>query len=71
MLGEKVVLFCGIYIYTGVLVGVNDDHVELDDAYLVYETGSLDTGEWKDAQRLSGRWRVMLQGVESWGPAKC
>ena len=71
MLGEKVCLFCGVYIYAGVLAGVNADHVELTDALLVYETGPLDSGGWKDAQRLPTPWRVMRQSIESWGPAKC
>jgi hypothetical protein len=71
MLGEKIVLFCGVYIYTGTLVGVNDDHLELQDPKLVYETGSLTNGEWQNAQKLPGIWRVMRGGVESWGTAKC
>jgi hypothetical protein len=71
LLGEKVALFCGIYIYTGKLTGVNTDHLELTDPYLVYETGPLNTGGWKDAQPLPSPWRVMRQGVESWGLAKC
>ena len=71
MLGENVCLFCGVYIYAGNLVGVNTDHVELVDAILVYETGDLVEGEWKDAQALPSPWRVMLAGIESWGPAKC
>ena len=71
MLGEKVTLFCGVYIYTGKLTGVNDDHVELSEAKLVYETGELASGSWKDAQALPGVWRVMKAGIESWGMAKC
>jgi len=71
MLGEKVTLFCGVYIYTGVLSGVNDDHLELSEPKLVYETGELANEDWKDAQRLPSPWWVMWQGVESWGPAKC
>jgi len=71
MIGEKVCLFCGVYIYAGKLVGVNDNHLELDDAKLVYETGELATGDWTDAQLLPSRWRVMIQGIESWGAAKC
>ena len=71
MLGEKVCLFCGVYIYTGTLTGANDDHVELSNAKLVYETGELASGEWKDAQNLPGVWRVMKVGIESWGKAKC
>jgi len=71
VLGEKVTLFCGVYIYTGKLVGVNADHLELSEPKLVYETGELTSGAWKDAQELPSPWRVMKQGVESWGPAKC
>jgi len=71
MIGEKIALFCGVYIYTGKLVGVNGDHVELTDAKLVYETGELASGEWKDAQALPSPWRVMKQGIEAWGKSKC
>lgn len=71
MLGEKITLFCGVYIYTGVLSGVNADHVELTKPQLVYETGELTSGAWKDAQALPSPWRVMRQGIESWGAAKC
>lgn len=71
VLGKKVCLFCGIYIYTGTLSGVNSDHLELSDAKLVYETGELTTGDWKDAQCLPVPWRVMICAIESWGPAKC
>ena len=70
-LGHKLVFFCGDYIYIGTLAGVNSDHVEITDAKLVYETGPLSDGEWSDAQSLPSPWRVMLAGVESWGPVKC
>ena len=70
-LDSKITVFGGIYIYTGTLSGVNDDHIELTDAKLVYETGDLTSGEWKDAQKLPSPWRVMRQGIESWGTAKC
>lgn len=71
LLGAPVTLFCGVYIYTGTLAGVNTDHVELTSPKLVYETGELATGPWKDAQVLPSPWRVMRQAIESWGPAKC
>ena len=70
-LGEKVTLFGLVYIYTGVLSGVNDFEVELTDAKLVYETGPLASGDWKDAQTLPSPWSVRLAAVESWGAAKC
>lgn len=71
ILEEPITLFCGIYIYTGVLVGVHDEYLELSQPQLVYETGPLDAGEWKDAESLPTPWRVMKQAIESWGPAKC
>jgi len=71
MLGEKISLFCGIYIYTGVLSGINSDYLELTECKIVYETGSLTEGDWKDAQSIPSPWRVMRQAIESWGPAKC
>ena len=71
VLGEKVSIWCGVYIYTGVLAGVNEDHIELRDPKLVYDTGELSSGDWNDAQSLPDPWRVMRQAVESWGPAKC
>ena len=71
MLGDKIAVFCGVYIYTGVLSGVNEDLIELKEAMIVYETGKLASGRWKDAQKLPSPWYVMRQGIESWGPAKC
>ena len=71
MLGEKVCLFCGLYHYTGVLAGVNADHLELSDPQLIFDTGELAGGKWEDADPLPSPWRVMRQSIESWGPAKC
>jgi len=71
MLGESVLLMCGVYFYAGKLTGVNGDHLELEEAKLVYETGAWDSPAWADAQSLPSPWRVMKQSVESWGKAKC
>ena len=70
-LGEKVTLFGVVYIYTGTLTAVNDTDVELTDAKIVYETGELATGEWKDSQSLPSPWNVRTSAIESWGRAKC
>lgn len=67
LLGEHVALFCLNYIYSGTLVGVNDDHVELDAAHIVYETGELTTAGFKDAQPLPSGWRVARGAIESYG----
>ena len=70
LLGERVTLFCAVYIYTGKLVGVNDNCVLLTDAAIVYETGPLLDGKWKDAQPLPHDWYVMRGMIESFGVLK-
>lgn len=70
MLGETITLFCMNYIYTGKLVGVNETHVELSDAKIVYETGELMTKDWSEAQPLPHNWCVQIAAVESWGQLK-
>ena len=56
LLGKTVVLWCGVYIYTGRLVGVNSTCVKLDSAKVVYETGPHGTP-----------WYVTTQSIESFG----
>ncbi len=71
LLGQNVTLFGMNYIYTGKLVGVDDVQVKLDDAKIVYETGSFTEKEWTDAQPLpNGTWYVRLATVESFGILK-
>lgn len=71
VIGEKICVYCCIYIYTGVLTHVNGDFIELNDAKIVYETGELDSEPWRDAQKLLNPHRIMIHSIESWGPAKC
>lgn len=70
LLGQVVTLFCGIYIYTGKLVGVNDTCVKLVEAKIVYETGAFTDKAWKDAQPLPGDWYVSIEAIESFGLLK-
>ena len=70
LLGETVTIFCQIYIYTGKLVGVNDTFIKLSGAKIVYETGSFDTKEWKDAQSLPNDWYIKKHAIESFGILK-
>lgn len=70
LLGQTVTLFCGVYIYTGKLVGVNDTCVKLTSAKIVYETGSFTSKDWKDAQPLPFDWYVQVQSIESFGVLK-
>ena len=70
LLGQSVTLFCGIYIYTGKLVGVNETCVKLSDAGIVYETGALTDKSWKDMQPLPSDWYVQTASIESFGVLK-
>ena len=70
LMGERVTLFCMNYIYTGKLVGVNEQFVKLDNAAIVYETGPFTDKQWKDAQALPNPVYVMLQTVESFSMLK-
>ena len=70
LMGKRVTLFCGIYIYTGKLVGVNTQCVKLEDAGIVYETGAFTDEQWRDCQSLSNDWYVAIQSIESFGELK-
>lgn len=65
LMGQRVTLFCMNYIYTGELVGVNDDFCKLDEAAIVYDTGSFSDKTWADAQKLPDSCYVMLGSIES------
>ena len=52
LIGQRITVFCAIYIYTGDLVGVNDTCIKLENPAIVYETGAFSNKEWKDAQPL-------------------
>jgi len=71
LMGERVTLFCANYFYTGILAGVNDDCVLLENPGVVYETGSFADKEWKDHQSLGVPvWYVTRQSIESFGILK-
>jgi hypothetical protein len=70
LLGEKVLLLCANYFYTGKLSGVNDTCVELENASLVYETGPWTEKGYKDAQALPNPWFVSRTAIESFGASK-
>lgn len=70
LLDQRVTLFGLNYIYTGLLVGVNETCVKLDDASIVYETGELTTKAWKNAQPLPHSWYVQTSAIESFGLLK-
>jgi len=70
LIGERITVFCARYIYTGKLIGVNENDILLTDAGIVYETGPFDTKEWKDMQKLPNDWYICLHAIESYGIMK-
>lgn len=67
LLGKPVLVFCMNYIYTGTLNGVNDDCILLDDAKIVYNTGSFDSKNFEDAQPLPFAQYIQKNSIESFG----
>ena len=67
LIGKRVTLFCGVYIYEGELVGVNEHDVKLEDAGIVYETGAFTDKTWKNRQKISDVWYVRTAYIESYG----
>ena len=70
LIGKRVTIFCAVYIYTGKLVDVTDKYVKLEAASIVYETGSFDEPNWRDAQPLPNNWYVATNIIESFGILK-
>ena len=65
LMGERVTIWCLNFIYTGKLTGVNDECVLLEDASIVFDTGSFDSTAWGDAQKLPRPCYVMKRCIES------
>ncbi len=70
LIGERVTFFCDTYIYTGLLVGVNEKFVKLETPAIVYETGAFSDKAWKDAQSLPHDLYLQLSHVEAYGVVK-
>jgi len=68
LLGKMVLVICNNYFYFGKLSGVNDDCIEIEDPYKVFETGEYSSPKFKDAQKLPVRtWLIMKAHIESCG----
>ena len=71
LLGERVLLMCANYFYSGKLIGVNDSCVELEDPAIVYETGQWSNKTYQDEQKLQVKtWYVQVAAIESFGVSK-
>ena len=71
LLGEKVLLLCANYFYTGKLVGVNETCVELENPAIVYETGAWGNKAYQDEQKLHAtNFYVSTAAIEAFGVSK-
>ena len=71
LLGEKVLLICANYFYSGKLTGVNKTFVELEDAGIVYETGSWAEKGYTNLEKFhTKKWFVETSFIESYGLSK-
>ena len=70
LMGEVVDIYCMNYIYSGVLVGVNDECVKLEKASIVYETGAFTDRNFKDAQALPHDLYIQKGTIESFSKSK-
>ena len=70
LMGEIITIFSLNYIYTGKLTGVNETCILLDNPSIVYETGSFDTKDWKDAQKLPNSLYLQMACIEAFGVVK-
>ena len=68
LLGKPVEIRCNVYIYCGILVGINETYAKLDRAHIVYETGAYSQSTYQDAQLIGDGQFVMLGLIESFGP---
>lgn len=65
LLGKRVMVFCMNYIYSGTLTGVNEDCVLLEDAGIVYNTGSFESKKFEDFQKMPFSIYVQKNSIES------
>jgi hypothetical protein len=71
LMGERVLLMCANYFYTGKLTGVNNDFVELEDPAIVYETGQWSAAKYTDEQKLHTKvFYVRTPAIEAFGVSK-
>jgi hypothetical protein len=71
LLGQRVMLLCLNYIYSGVLKAIEHDRLVLAEPSIVYETGPWDTNTYSDTQRLPCELLYVQRGaIEAFGIGK-
>lgn len=70
LLGQRVTFWCVDFIWTGKLVGVNDDCVKLEDCGIVFETGDFNNKTWARYEKLPKEFYLMKAGIVGFGLVK-
>jgi len=71
LIGKRVLLMCAGYFYEGVLVGMTETFVKLQDAAIVYSTGAWSDKNYADIQKFhKDEWYVCTGLIESFGESK-
>jgi hypothetical protein len=70
LIGQRVTFYCMNYIYSGDLVGVNDVQVKIENAVIVYDTGSFTKKDWETSEKFPQAWFIRLSAIESYGVLK-
>ena len=71
LLGEKVLICCCKYFYTGILDGVDVRCVKLKNSSIVYSTGDWSDESYSDIQKLhTDEWYIQIESIESFGLSK-
>lgn len=71
LLGKRVLIMSAGYFYEGILVGVNEKCVKIEDAHIVYSTGAWSDKEYSDIQKMHQKiWYVNCGLIESFGLSK-
>lgn len=65
LIGETYIFQCARYIYHGKVKFVHSDYIQLEDASVVFETGSYDSDKAENKQALPKGVNILRQSVES------
>jgi len=66
--GEQVTLWGGVFIYTGIVNRVENCFCVLNNASVVYSTGSLNDGKkFSEVEQVGDEWYVNIYHIESCG----
>ena len=65
LVGKTYTFWCARYIYHGKVKAVNSTYLTLENAGIVYETGSLNDKKASDLQGLPNDCHILIQSIES------